>query len=417
MASRMTDRTASIREDMSSQHREILGLSNRRGFVLPTVIFAITIMSLIAVVALTTASDERRASRATRESTLAMYAAEAGLRQTYGSWPIAASALKPGDSLDLGWRSLPNKAAYRPVIHRVDQGGLQQYNVVVQGRRTDPTAGIITIVGAAGGVPIFKYAVRTEGTLYLQNGGVFDAFDSDVGPYSALTADTIANIRANADISIMKTTVKGSATAAGAITFGQSGVVTGGTTSSAPALTPMDIISCPATGFTPTAKVPTGPGVSYSSLNGVVVVSNGATLTLTDTSYFFSSIVLKDNSRLVFPGNPRATVILRDSLNAAAGTISNVSADATTLSFASCGTSATPAYWALSSSGALSYYSVYAPDHIVYETGPGDFYGAVVASIYYATGGGKFHYDAALARQASNKVSVQSGSWAQLPGS
>jgi hypothetical protein len=60
---------------------------------------------------------------------------------------------------------------------------------------------------------------------------------------------------------------------------------------------------------------------------------------------------------------------------------------------------------------------VYAPNHIVYEIGAGDFYGAVIASDYYASGGGKFHYDAALARQSSNKVAVQPGSWAQLPGS
>ena len=51
-------------------------MQSRRGFVLPTVILAITVMSLIAVAALTTATDERRASRATRESTLAMYAAD-----------------------------------------------------------------------------------------------------------------------------------------------------------------------------------------------------------------------------------------------------------------------------------------------------------------------------------------------------
>ena len=100
-------------------------LVNRKGFLLPTVIFAVTIMSGIAVVTLSTASDERRTSRASRESTLAMYAAEAGLRQTYGAWPVvAAQALEPGDSLDLGWQSLPNKAAFRTVIHRVDSGGL-----------------------------------------------------------------------------------------------------------------------------------------------------------------------------------------------------------------------------------------------------------------------------------------------------
>jgi type II secretory pathway pseudopilin PulG len=391
---------------------------DRKGFVLPTVILAITVMSLIAVVSLSTASDERRASRATRESTLAMYAAEAGLRQTYGAWPTASvNNLKPGDSLDLAWQTLPNKAAYRSVIHRVDKGGLQEYSVVVQGRRTDPTAGIITIVGAAGGVPIFKYAVRTEGILKLNNGGVFDAYDSEVGPYSAMTADTVADIWANGDISVAWTTVKGSATATGTIGFGSSGVVTGATTSDATALTPMDIIPCPAGGFTPTAKVPAGPGVSYSSVSGVVTVSGGATLNLTDTSYFFSSIVLTGNSKLAFPGASHANVVLRDSLNAGAGRIVNSSTNATMLSFASCGTSATAAWWALSSGGTASYYSVYAPNHVVYELGAGDFYGAVIASDYYSSGGGKFHYDEALARQSSNKTAVQPGSWAQLPGS
>jgi hypothetical protein len=118
-----------------------------------------------------------------------------------------------------------------------------------------------------------------------------------------------------------------------------------------------------------------------------------------------------------FPGIPRVTVYLRGCLNAANGIVTNLSANAAALSFASCGTSATPAYWALSSGGSAAYYSVYAPNHIVYETGAGDFYGAVVASIYYATGGGRFHYDAALARQPSNKLAVRRGSWAQLPGS
>src|SRR5207248_11445689 len=87
------------------------------------------------------------------------------------------------------------------------------------------------------------------------------------------------------------------------------------------------------------------------------------------------------------------------------------------VSFSSCGTSATPAYWALSSGAYAGYFSVYAPNHVVYELGGGDFYGAIVAWIYYSTGGGRFHYDEALARQPSNRLEVQRGSWAQLPGS
>ncbi|HZE09297.1 MAG TPA: hypothetical protein VE110_11145 [Gemmatimonadaceae bacterium] len=388
----------------------------RRGFALPTVIFGITIMSIIAVVALSTAADERSASRAGRESTLALYAAEAGLRQTYGSWPAAAAALQPGDSLDLGWQALPNKADYRTVIHRVDGGGLQEYSVVVQGRRTDPKAGIITIVAAAGGVPIFGQAVHTDGDLYLSNGGLFDSFDSGNGPYGLATVDTTANLFANGAINITGTTVKGSASATGAVSVGAGSSVTGGTTPNAPVQPPMDINTCPVAGYTPTAKVPPAPGVSYSSTTGVLTVSSG-TLTLTDTSYFFRVIVLTGNAKLSFPANPSVSVVLRDSINAASGTVINQSMNAANLAFSSCGTSPTPAYWALSSNGTASYYSVYAPNHVVYETGGGDFYGAVVAQIYYASGGGRFHYDAALARLPSNKIAVQKGSWAQLPGS
>jgi len=390
---------------------------SRKGFVLPSVIFAITIMSVIVVVALNTASDERRASRATRESTLAMYAAEAGLRQTYGAWPSGGvKALNPGDSLDLGWQSLPNKAAYRTVIHRVDRGGLQEYNVVVQGRRTDPTAGIITIVGAVGGVPIFKYAVYAETIVDLSATGLVDGFDSDVGPYVAATADSTGDVWANGDMYIAKTTVQGDATAVGAITYGQNAAVTGTATVGATAVTPMDIIPCPMTGFTPLAEVPSGPGINYSTTTGALTVSSGATLTLTDSSYFFSSLVLTGNSNLAVPGNPHVNVYLRDSLNTAGGTVTNGAGTATALSFTSCGTSAAPATWSLTG-GTQAYYSVYAPNHTVYATGGADFYGAVVAAIYHATGGAQFHYDAALARQPSSKLAVQQGSWAQLPGS
>jgi hypothetical protein len=162
-----------------------------------------------------------------------------------------------------------------------------------------------------------------------------------------------------------------------------------------------------------------GRGVS-GDVNRAGRINGNNTLTLTDTSYFFSSIVLTNNAKLVFPGNPRVTIMLRDSLNSAGGSVINQLTYPPAVSFSSCGTSATPAYWALSSGSgpsAAGYFSVYAPNHVVYELGGGDFYGAVVAWIYYATGGGHFHYDAALARQPSNRLEIQRGSWTQLPGS
>ena len=391
-------------------------MKNRRGFVLPTVIFAITIMSVVVIVALTTAADERRASRATREATLAMYAADAGLRATYGAWPTATvKTMAPGDSADLGWKTLPNAAAYRAVIHRVDNGGLKQYTVVVQGRRTDPFAGVITVVGGVGETPNFKYAVATSGNISLTSVSTLDAWDSDKGTYAA-TVQSAGNVRANGDVSVTLSTVKGDATAAGNVNFGFFGFVTGTTTSSAPAMPAMDVPACPGS-FTPSANVPTGAGISYSAVTGVLTVSGAVTLTLTDTAYYFSSIVLSSGGKISFPGAPRAVVMLRDSLNAGGGTVANVSGIPTNLSFSSCGTSATPAKWILSSGATPGYYSVYAPNHVVSETGSDDFYGAVVGASYTSSGGGKFHFDQALTRMPSGRLSVEKGAWAQLPGS
>jgi hypothetical protein len=372
---------------------------------------------VVVVAALTTAADERRASRASREATLAMYAAEAGLRQTYGAWPSAAvQNLNPGDSVDLGWTNLPNRAAYRAVIYRVDAGALQEYNVVVLGRRTDPTAGVMTIVGAVGGVATFKYAVRSEGMTQFTTGGVLDAYDSDKGAYVATSIDSAADVRTGGDFNIDHTTVKGQVFVSGTSTVGAGTVTTGGITTGVAAPMPMDIPSCPTGGYTPSSKVPTGPGISYNALSGVLSVNGPANVNLTDTLYFFRAIVLTSGGKLTFPGSPKATVFLADSINASAGVIVNQSQKPANLSLSSCGTSATPAWWSLASGPTAGYYTVYAPNHVVYETGGGDYYGAVVAQIYYSSGGGKFHYDEALLRQPSKKIVTRPGGWAQLPG-
>lgn len=123
--------------------------ANRDGFVVPVVIFTMVMLGLMAVTALTTANDEQRSSRAMRESGAALYAAEAG-----GSLLIAtvvdpprtvldtlATNLAAGDSVDLGWTSLPGDASYRGVLHRYDNGGQAMYVLSVEGRRAGAWGG------------------------------------------------------------------------------------------------------------------------------------------------------------------------------------------------------------------------------------------------------------------------------------
>ncbi|GAC1647894.1 MAG: hypothetical protein NVS4B6_22610 [Mycobacterium sp.] len=92
-------------------------------------------MSIVAVAALWTADNERRASRAVRSGGASFYAAEAGLEQQWAGWSnTVAKSLNPGDSVDLGVKPLSNGASYRAVIHRVDNGGTPLYELVSEGR-------------------------------------------------------------------------------------------------------------------------------------------------------------------------------------------------------------------------------------------------------------------------------------------
>lgn len=396
--------------------------STRRGFVLPTVMFAVAVMSIVVVAAINTASDERRSSRATREATLALYAAEGGLRQVYGAWPSdAVKALNAGDSLDLGWASLPNNASYRAVIHRLDKGNsLQEYNVVVQGRRKGESGGVATILGVVGGIPLLTYGVFGKTNVSLGGGTIIDSYDSEVATYNALAPDSNATIWSNGALDINRTSVLGTVTAAGDTSSANWGTVTatGGVHGYEEPAPEMPINSCPTTGYTPAAQIPVAAGIIYNALTGVLTVTSGAILNLTGNNYYFSRVILSGNSQLhVNPTNgQRIEVVVNDSLDLRGGSVINQTMVPPKLGFASCG-SPVPARTWLISGGSQAAYSVYAPNHPVVLTGSSDLFGAVVGSRFTATGGAKFHYDEALARLPSKNLLVQKGTWTMFPGS
>src|SRR5438552_10042155 len=120
--------------------------SRRLGFVLPTVVFGLVIRSVISAAVLHTTTLQRQSVGSFQQSGLALYAADAGLRRTVGNWPSGVSSLMPGDSLDLGWVELPNRAMYRAVIHEVDDASAKKiYTIIVQGRGIGARAGQRTV--------------------------------------------------------------------------------------------------------------------------------------------------------------------------------------------------------------------------------------------------------------------------------
>jgi len=388
-------------------------IQRRPGFVLPAVVFGLVVMSIMAVAALRTSSDTQRSVRAFRESGLALYAADAGLRQTIAAWPTASvAAMNAGDSLVVADSAIAgNGSRYRSVIFEVDNGGIQVYTVIVQGRGAGKLAGQRTVEAFVTGIPTFRLgAIVANGNVSISSGsGGTDSYNSDVGAYNAATADSVANIVTNGNVSLTGgATVKGSVTASGTIANG--GTITGGTTSGAPT-TPLDTLACPTAGYTRNSVVPGGTGIAYNQTTGVLTVSGGNNITLTGNSYFFSAVVLSGGATLTLT-NPSHVDMYVDSLvNISGGGVVNTSAKPTMFSMWSCGTK--PASWVLSG-GSGAYYTVYAPNHDVTVSGSGDIYGAVVSKAFTASGGSKVHYDKALLNARAAKLLAVSGSWVEL---
>ena len=76
-----------------------LSHEDRPGFALAAIVFSLMLVSLLAAATLESSSDGSLSARAYRESGMALYAAEAGLRQTIANWPSGVASMKPGDSL------------------------------------------------------------------------------------------------------------------------------------------------------------------------------------------------------------------------------------------------------------------------------------------------------------------------------
>jgi len=124
-------------------------LAGDRGFAMLIAIFALLIMSTVAVAALITSDDERRSSRATRAANASFYSAEAGLQKLWGDSAFMDSLsrglgrlnLAPGGTLDLGWKTLSNGVKYQVVLRRYDNGGQALYGLVADGRGAGATSG------------------------------------------------------------------------------------------------------------------------------------------------------------------------------------------------------------------------------------------------------------------------------------
>jgi len=100
-------------------------LRNSRGFAIPTAIFVIIVVSLLALGGLYVAQNDATASTGIRRSWKAFNAANAGGTHLLGTWDrFTYGRMKPGEEYDTGWRKLPDGSDYRASVRRVDDGSV-----------------------------------------------------------------------------------------------------------------------------------------------------------------------------------------------------------------------------------------------------------------------------------------------------
>ena len=100
------------------------------GFAIAAAVFVIVIVSLLALAGLYVTRSDALANSGLRSSLKAMYAADAGATLLLTEWNRSAfRTLDPGDSLQSGWRDLPDGSRYRTSVLRVDDG-LDPYSMI-----------------------------------------------------------------------------------------------------------------------------------------------------------------------------------------------------------------------------------------------------------------------------------------------
>jgi hypothetical protein len=172
--------------------RPRLRSSEARGFVLPVVVFGLVLLSMIAVAALLTASDESKSSRAMSLGAAAFYAAEAGFQETYARWSEIApivDTLSPGGYVELPWQEVLGGARYQATVFRWDNGGGRPLlELVVKGRGRERNSGqrvlrysLTTLSGEGGrGYSIggcCRAAVTVRGTGKVEQGAGVNGYD------------------------------------------------------------------------------------------------------------------------------------------------------------------------------------------------------------------------------------------------
>jgi hypothetical protein len=367
------------------------------GIALPVVIVALGLLAFMMVGAFSVSRTEFKASHNVKESSVAVFAAQAGAEFLIANWDslgVDSLLATPGDSLDLGWQTLANRARYRAMVRRTDAGNSPKYSIMVEGRSRAAGASPrwVAVNLETDGPALFSWVVFGKDLVKLGNDGV----TGDVG--------------SNGDLDI-GTTLDGDATVGG--TVSDSSAVSGTVTEGAAHL-PVDTIPCPTGPYGP--PPPIGAPSEWDSVTGAIKMGTNGDVTYTGGTYYYSTFEKNGNDYVHLVPGDTVVIYVSDLFKKGGNGFTNPFPNtAGNLQIYGCGSSTTE--WSFGGNGEV-WMSVYAPTHKFKVGGNGDLHGSFIAREFEAGGNNQVLYDSTVQRidgpAGGGGTHVVSGSWTAI---
>jgi hypothetical protein len=278
----------------------------------------------------------------------------------------------------------------------------------------------------------FSFAMFAATSVTIGAGAVTDSYDSRDGSYasqatnsdsSGTYAGNAASIGADGAISISNGRVRGDSSAGPgyATTLSGSGTVTGSTAALKKVITvsdtPLSTFVAAATSNDDGSWNTTG-GTTFNPVTKVLTVTGGHTLTLTQSTYFFSRIVLSAGAKLKITSGP-VKIYVTDKIDIGGGSIVNMTERPSDLQIYQQPYALPVGYvpsinTATLYGGAKAAFTYYGPKTPVTISGNGDLFGSIVGKSIVPSGASKVHYDVALQEQLGGVASIRRVYWRDL---
>ena len=167
---------------------------NTRGFAMVTVLFAMVVMSIVAVVAVTSALNEQGASYAVRRSGVAMAAADYGVKKTANEWR-GFDSLASGQAVAIASDTITGMpgVTYTVIVHRIDADttgtlartfAITAIGLDASGAERGITLVVTNTTELLGGLATSS-AATTRGTVDVHTGATISGFDDNPPEWGA----------------------------------------------------------------------------------------------------------------------------------------------------------------------------------------------------------------------------------------